>query len=84
MASRWLRVRRGARTRRLVLGMVLSAVLAGTFGRALGLRGHTTLEEITAAQQAAEATGSELSREINRALLELWRMEDVEYQRNRR
>ena len=39
-----------------------------------------------AAQQAAESGGSmgDLSSEVNRAMLELWKMEDVEYQRNTR
>ena len=55
----------------------------------LGLRNRATLEEIRAefaAQQAAEAGGgpSDMSTEVNRAMMELWKMEDVEFMRNTR
>lgn len=84
IASRSLRVARQARTRRAILGMVLSACLALAAGWVLGVRSHSTAEEITASQEARRAADVDLSSEINRALLELWKMEDVEYQRNRR
>ena len=83
-AARWsIRRKRGARTRRLALGIAASAALAGGFGWLLGLRSHTTADVLMDEQVSAEqaTTGSS---EINRVMLELWRMEDVEYSRNRR
>ncbi len=84
IASRSFRVTRQARTRRAILGMVFSAGLALALGWVVGVRSHATAEELTVAQEARRATDVDISSEINRALLELWKMEDVEYQRNRR
>ena len=84
LASRSLRATRRARSRRLIFGAALSAALALAFGWVMGVRSHTTAEEITAAQAAQQTRDLDISSEINRALLELWRMEDLEYQRNRR
>ncbi len=83
-ASRLLRVRRGARTKRLVLGVAFFSVIALAFGWVLGLRSHTTLEEMQSAQsQQRAARDADMTSEINRVMLELWKMEDVEYARNR-
>jgi len=73
----------------MVLAVLLSVVVSGAGGVYLGLRNRATLEEIRAefaAQQAAEAGGglSDMSTEVNRAMMELWKMEDVEYMRNSR
>ena len=73
----------------MVLAVLLSVAVSGAGGVYLGLRNRVTLEEIRAelaAQQAAEAGGGfgDLSTEVNRAMMELWKMEDVEYMRNSR
>ena len=82
-ASRSLRRQRKARTTRFLFGIGFSALVAGGFGWVLGLRSHVTLQEINAEQVAQEIQESDMATEINRVMLELWRMEDVEYERNR-
>ena len=60
-------------------------LLAGGAGLYLGFRTHRTTEQLTD-EREAERQGSltdQLSDETNRMLIELWRMEDVEFQRNR-
>lgn len=59
--------------------MVVAAFAAGL---ALGLASHTTADAITAEQQAARIRDLGISSEVNRVLLELWKMEDVEHARN--
>ncbi len=55
----------------------------------LGLRSHPTAEQLRA-EAAAAASGSGtldlegLSSEINRTLLELWKMENIEFLRSSR
>lgn len=73
------RRRRGARIR---AGVAIVFVLAFAVGVALGLRSHTTVEALTAEQQAARARDLGISTEVNRVLLELWKMEDIEHSRN--
>lgn len=69
----------------MVLGVLLSVVVAGGVGLAMGLSSRRSAEEILAQQRAAERPSDlQISREVNRTLLELWRMEEVEAQRNRR
>lgn len=83
MVNRHLRRRRDARSRRIVVGFVAVALVAGGVGWYVGEQSHATAEEVAAEREAAAAPESELSKELNRAMLELWRMEDVEYMRNR-
>lgn len=69
------------------MGLVVAMAVAGIAGYVLGLQSHATATDIVAEQDAARAPrpsglASELSSEVNRTLLELWRMEDVEAQRN--
>lgn len=73
------RRRRSARTR---AAWLLAMALALAIGSALGRASHATQEELTAAQEAARARDMDVSREVNRMLLELWKMEDVEAARN--
>ena len=82
-ATRSLRRQRKARTKRFLFGVGFSAVVAGGFGWVLGLRSHATLQEINAEKAEMQGHDSDLSKEVSRALLELWKMEDVEYERNR-
>ena len=67
--------------------MLVSTVISGAVGALLGIRSNATLEGLRA-EQAAEAEPSGdmlgLSSEVNRTLLELWKMEDVEFLRNSR
>ena len=86
-AHRQVRRRRRAREWRMAVSVLLSMLLSGAAGLYLGRRSHTTIEEVRAQaqQDAREASDvASLSTEVNRALLELWKMEDVEYQRNSR
>ena len=82
-------VRHGSRRRqkRLLYGFLSAIVVSGGVGVYMGLRSHSTLEEVRA-EAAADARGpvgpGDLSSEVNKAMLELWRMEDVEFMRNRR
>lgn len=81
------RSRRGKRTLYVFLG---SVVVSGGVGVYLGSQNATSLDEIRASQQEevgaddAAAEMTEISAEINRVLLELWKMEDVEQLRNSR
>jgi hypothetical protein len=67
-----------------VIGIGASVLVAGGLGLALGAHNRKTAEEIMAEHvQAARPTGQDISREVNRTLLELWRMEDAEAGRDR-
>lgn len=87
-AQRERRARR-RRLKRLAAGVGLSVVVAGAGGVYLGLQSHQSIDEIRSEQSFAEESESgfdmsEISQEVNRTLLELWRMEQVEYTRNSR
>ncbi len=76
--------RRRKRRNRLVLALLLGVSAAGGLGLILGHSTHTTAEELMEALEVKPNPGSDISEEINRALLELWRMEEVEFARTRR
>jgi D-serine deaminase-like pyridoxal phosphate-dependent protein len=60
-------------------------LLAGGAGLYLGFLTHRTSEQLTD-EREAERQGDlsdQITSETNRMLMELWRMEDVEFQRNR-
>ncbi|MDP2958356.1 MAG: chemotaxis protein CheW [Longimicrobiales bacterium] len=82
-AARSLRHRHRARSRRIAVGFWLSLALAGTLGWFLGKGSHRTVEELNATQAANKRRDVDISAEVNRTLLELWKMEDVEAARNR-
>lgn len=66
------------RRRRWILGSLAAICLAGVAGYVLGHESRPTAEGLSR-QGAAQATMDKLiSREVNRTLLELWKMEDVE------
>jgi hypothetical protein len=69
------------RRRRVVGGFVLSLLLAGGLGLSLGLLSHTTVAEASGAARQQQSRDLDISQEVNRALLELWRMEEVEGRR---
>lgn len=84
------RVSRGRRARdqkrrlhRITLGFLLAMAAAGAIGGAVGFASHTTPEELTAEQEALGRQDQFISKEVNRTLLELWKMEDVEALRNK-
>ena len=85
-ARQQIRRSQGRRQKRVFFAMLVSVVLAGAAGTILGVRNRTSLEQVRAevAAETASADMSDMSTEVNRALLELWKMEDVEYQRNSR
>lgn len=72
---------RARRTRRIALGLFAAMLLAGSAGAWIGYSSHMTAQEVTEAKDAANHR-DELSSEVNRTLLELWKMEDVESLRN--
>jgi type VI protein secretion system component VasF len=76
-----LRRRRTRRVRRQVLGFLAATLVAAGVGAYLGFATRTTHEELSEAQQRAHRRDLDVSREVNRALLELWKMEDVEGRR---
>lgn len=77
-------VERRARTRRVRTTAALAAALAVAFGVgvALGLSSHRTAADLTAQREAGLARDRDVSSEVNRVLLELWKMEDVEHARS--
>lgn len=84
VARRQMVLKRDRRRSRVLWGLVGTAFAAGTIGLLLGMQSHTTAAEITAAEEARNQPSTmELSKEVNRTLLQLWRMEDVEAARNR-
>ncbi len=72
-----VRARGKQRRRRLILGLVVSILVAGSGGVWMGLRSHRTAEELAAEQREAEAEFN-LRRESDRLINELWKMEDLE------
>ncbi len=88
-ATRHVRRKQDRRRRRVLYGVLVSVAISGATGVFVGVRNRTSVDEVRAqiaAQQAVELRGDlgDLSTEINRAMLELWKMEDVEYMRNSR
>ena len=83
IARRSIRHGRRKRRNRLVLALLLGVSAAGGLGLILGRSAHTSAEELTEALEVKQKPGSDISEEINRALLELWRMEEVEFTRTR-
>jgi hypothetical protein len=81
------RVRR-RRRKSLALALFAAVVTSAGAGVYLGLGSNQTVEEVRAAQEAEASPVrgfgdmDEMSAEVNRALLELWKMEDVEFARN--
>ena len=82
VSRRRLNSTRRKRSARTKAGWLLVLALAFGIGAALGRAGHATQEELTAAHEAARIRDQGISREVNRTLLELWKMEDVEAARN--
>jgi len=60
------------------MGLVAVLILAFMTGAAIGVVTRASVEDLTAAPQPPGARDSEVSREVNRTLLELWKMENVQ------
>ena len=82
VSRRKLKRTRVRRARRVALGLAGAMLLAGSAGAYVGYASHKTAQEVTAAKDAARNRKDEISSEVNRTLLELWKMEDVEALRN--
>lgn len=78
LATRLLRLRHRARSRRIALGLMLSVACAGGIGWILGRASHKTAVEVSAEFATAKRRDRDISAEVNRTLLELWKMEDVQ------
>ncbi|MFQ5536026.1 MAG: hypothetical protein ACE5GJ_01120 [Gemmatimonadota bacterium] len=74
---------RRARRRRVIVGGFVVVLLALGLGLVLGIASHRTAQEVVEAQRAQRRKDFDISREVNRTLLELWKMEDVEAARSR-
>ncbi len=70
------------RRHRVTMGLGLSLLVAGTIGFGVGRAVRKPAPEI-ALPGHKSGLDKEISAQVNRTLLELWRMEDVEYARGR-
>ena len=70
------------RARRVWSGLVVALAASAGVGVFLGLRSHRTSEQLTEERNETreQQQQQDITRETNRVLLELWRMEDVEKQ----
>jgi hypothetical protein len=82
ISRRRLHAARRRRSVRVRVGLAAVVALAFAIGAVLGRRSHTTAAELTEAREAARTRDLDISQEVNRTLLELWKMEDVEASRN--
>lgn len=82
IARRTLELSKRRRKGRVALGFMLAVLIAGLVGGYVGLESHRTQAELTEAQEVRRAEEVDLSAEVNRTLLQLWKMEDVEAVRN--
>jgi len=86
IARRRQRIRERGRRSRAAWTAVGIGILAAALGYGLGRWSHRTPAQLQADAevQARKQVDGFISREVNRTLLELWRMEDVEALRSRR
>ncbi|HSW31161.1 MAG TPA: hypothetical protein VLH75_16870 [Longimicrobiales bacterium] len=69
----------GARRRtRRATAVAFAGAAAALLGGLVGWASHTTREDLMAVQRPDDSLDGIISREVNRTLLELWKMEDVE------
>lgn len=66
------------RARRVRIGFLVAILVSGGIGLALGYLSHQTPEDLAREQERARAESFDASQEVNRVLLELWKMEDLE------
>lgn len=75
---RRLQRRRARRATRRIFGVSAVFATALAIGGALGLASRVTPTEVVAARDSQSSMDRFISREVNRTLLELWKMEDLE------
>jgi hypothetical protein len=68
------------RARRIWSGLAVAVAVAVGMGLYLGARSHRTSEQLTDERNQQRELEQTLTRETNRVLLELWKMEEVEKQ----
>ncbi len=71
------------RRRRVAMGFVSSLIVAGGIGFGVGRAVRKPAPEMALPERSRSGLDKEISTQVNRTLLELWRMEDVEYARGR-
>lgn len=67
----------------MAAGLALLLVVAFGVGTALGRSSHETQATLTAKETESRQRDVDISSEVNRTLLQLWKMEDVEAARSR-
>ena len=72
------RAARDRRARRIRIGFVLALCVAAGTGLALGLMSDRSTEDIAREREEERMQSRDVSQEVNRVLLELWKMEDLE------
>lgn len=65
------------RARKVRIGFLVALLVSGAIGLMLGYMSHQTPEELAAERERARQEFN-ASEEVNRVLLELWKMEDLE------
>lgn len=83
IAQRTRAAERQARRRRVWFGFLVSLILAGCIGFGVGRAVREPTAEIALPQGARSGMDKQISKQVNRTLLELWKMEDVEYARGK-
>ncbi len=81
-ARRSLERRARQRRARIFVAFVLATVVAGGVGALIGMQSHHTVAELSVANNVNERRDLDISWQVNRTLLQLWEMEDVEALRN--
>ena len=76
VAGHAARRKKKRRNRRLVIGLVTSLIAAAGVGAYVGLQNRKTAEDL--AQQEINERETDLEKEADRLLNELWKMEDLE------
>lgn len=73
-----LQRKRERRVRRLRIGFLVALLTSAGIGLTLGLMSHRTSEELVQEREQDRTRDFDPSQEVNRMLLELWKMEDME------
>lgn len=82
LSRRRLSASRRRRRARMLWGVLAAMGLAGAVGLGLGMLTRPTQENLTAAAENRNQQDNFISKEVNRTLLQLWKMEDIEAARN--
>jgi hypothetical protein len=83
IAHRTRSAERGRRRRRVWAGLVTALVVAGAIGFGVGRAVRPPQPEEVLPTSGRSAVNQVISEQVNRMLIEEWRMEDVQYARGR-